>query len=120
LYLALNSQIKANLWRTAMLLSMCALVFMFALRAKTSGYNGDAPPKVTPSTASKLWLSGQKMEVQSVDTNMAVRFWMTVVCLFGLFLHREPRVRDFVLTPAPSPVALRYLHRFLRPPPVSA
>jgi hypothetical protein len=108
------------MWRMAMLLSMCALVFMFALRAKTSGYNGDAPPRVTPSTASKLWLSGQKMEVQSVDTNTAVRFWMTVVCLFGLFLHQEPRVRDLLLTPAPSHFAMQYLHRFLRPPPVVA
>lgn len=103
-----------------MLLLMCALVFMFALRAKTSGYNGVAPPKVSPSTASKLWLNGQKMEVQSVDTNIAVRFWMTVVCLFGLLLHCEPRVRDLLVTPAPSPVALQYLHRFLRPPPVLA
>jgi hypothetical protein len=111
---------RANMWRMAMLLSMCALVFMFALRAKTSGYNGDAPPRVTPSTASKLWLSGQKMEVQSVDTNTAVRFWMTVVCLFGLFLHQEPRVRDLLLTPAPSHFAMQYLHRFLRPPPLVA
>jgi hypothetical protein len=104
----------------AMLLGMCALVFLFALRAKTSGYNGDAPPRVTPSTASKLWLNGQKMEVQSVDTNTAVGFWMTVVCLLGLFLHQEPRVRDLHLSPAPSHVALQYLHRFLRPPPVLA
>jgi hypothetical protein len=104
----------------AMLLSMCALVFMFALRAKTSGYNGDAPTRITPSTASKLWLSGQKMEVKSVNTNTAVTFWMTVVCLFGLFLHREPRVRDLLLTPAPSRFTLQYLHRFLRPPPALA
>lgn len=103
-----------------MLLSMCALVFMFALRAKTSGYNGDAPPKVTPSTASKLWLSSQKMEVQSVDTSTAIQFWMTVVCLFALFLNCEPGVRDLHLIPAPSRVALQYLHRFLRPPPVLA
>ena len=57
--------------------------FLFALRAKTSGYNGVVPPKVTPSTASKLWLNGQKMEVQSIDTNIAVKFWMTVACFFG-------------------------------------
>ena len=103
-----------------MLLSMCALVFMFALHAKTSGYNGDAPPKVTPATASKLWLNGQKMEVQSVDTSTAITFWMAVVCLFGLFLHGEPRGRDLLLTPAPSHFTLLYLHRFLRPPPAVA
>lgn len=102
----------------AMLLFMCALVFMFALRAKTSNYNGDAPPKVTPSTASKLWLNSQKMEVQAVDANTAVMFWMTVVCLFALFLHSEPRVQELRVAPASSPVALQYLHRFLRPPPV--
>jgi hypothetical protein len=104
----------------ALLLTMCALVFMFALRAKTVGYNGDAPPKVTPSTASKLWLSSQKMELQSTDTSPAVLFWMAVICLFGLFLHREPRVWDIYLTPPPTRVALKYLHRFLRPPPVLA
>ena len=52
-----------RLWR-GLLLMLCALVFMFALHAKTAVYNGSAPAKVTPSTASKLWLNGQKMEVQ--------------------------------------------------------
>ena len=40
--------------------ALCVLVFMFALHAKTAVYNGGAPAKVTPSTASKLWLNGQK------------------------------------------------------------
>ena len=111
---------RNNTLRMAMLLSMCALVFIFALRAKTGGYNGAAPPKVTPSTASKLWLSSQKMEVQSVDTNTAIMFWMAVACLFGLFLHREPRIENLPLVQAPSKAALQYLRRFLRPPPVLA
>ncbi len=107
-----------NTMRSAMLLALCALVFMFALHAKTAVYNGGAPAKVTPVTASKLWLSGQKMEVQSVEASHAVLFWIAVLCLFQLFLHREPRVQSIFLTPPPRNLSLRYLQRFLRPPPV--
>jgi hypothetical protein len=104
--------------RRALLLMLCALVFLFALRAKTAVYNGGAPVKVTPSTASKLWLSGQKMEVRSVDSGSATLFWMAVLCLFTLYLHREPRVQSVFLIPPPTDRSRQYLHRFLRPPPV--
>ena len=49
---------KETLWRTLAVL-VCALVFFFALHAKTSIYNGSGV-NVTPSTSSKLWLGGQK------------------------------------------------------------
>jgi len=106
--------------RRSLLLTLCVLVFMFALHAKTAVYDGGAPAKVTPSTASKLWLSGQKMEVQSVDSDSGVLFWMAVLCLIGLYLHRELRVRSAFLTPPPRNLPLRQMHRFLRPPPVQA
>ena len=110
------------MWRL-LLLTLCVLVFMFALHAKTAVYKGRATAKVTPSTAtaSKLWLGdGQKMEVRSVDSGGAALFWMAVLCLIGLYLHRELRVQSAFIAPAPRNIPLRYLHRFLRPPPVQA
>ena len=118
---AVNLRIVQNerLWR-ALLLTLCVLVFMFALHAKTAVYNGGAPAKATPSTASKLWLNGQKMEVPSVDSSGGMLFWMAVLCLVGLYLHRELRVRSAFLAPPPRNLPLRQMHRFLRPPPVQA
>ena len=110
---------RNNTLRLAMLLTLCALVFMFALHAKTAVYNGGGPTKVTPITASKLWLSGQKMEVRSVETTNAVLFWIAALCLFGLLLEREPLfTQSAFVTPLPRDFCLRYVRRFLRPPPV--
>ena|SRR5580704_649382 len=106
--------------RRTLLLLMCVLVFLFALRAKTAVYNGGAPAKVTPTTASKLWLSVQKMELQSADASGGVLFCVAVLCLFGLSLRREPRVQRILVTPAPNNISQHYLHRFLRPPPFQA
>ncbi len=106
--------------RRTLLLTLCVLVFMFALHAKTAVYNGGASAKVTPSTASKLWLNGQKMEVRFVDSDSGVLFWMAVLCAIGLYLHRQLRVQSAFIPPAPRNFPLRYLHRFLRPPPVQA
>jgi hypothetical protein len=109
-----------RLWRT-LLLSLCVLIFMFVLHAKTAVYNGDAPAKVTPSTASKLWLSGQKMEVHSADSGTRLLFWMGTLCLlYGVHLRRAPRVQGAFTPPAPRNFALRHLRRFLRPPPIPA
>ena len=105
-----------GLWRK-LLLALCALVFFFALHAKTALYDGAAPVKVTTSTATKLWLNGQKMQVQSVDSSACALFWMTVFCLWGLYLHREPFVQSAIPVPPSSTLTLLYLHRFLRPPP---
>jgi hypothetical protein len=110
---------RNNTLRLTILLTLCALVFMFALRAKTAGYNGGAAAKVTPATASKLWLSGQKMEVRSVDSGSAVLFWI-VPGLFLLSLRRETGAGSAYLAPSPNNLSQRYLHRFLRPPPVLA
>jgi intracellular septation protein A len=103
-----------------LLLALCALVFFFALHAKTAVYNGGAPAKVTTATASKLWLNAQKMQVRSVDSSSSALFWMAVFCLCGLYLHREPFVQRVVLVPPSSTLTLRYMRRFLRPPPVLA
>ncbi len=108
-----------KLWR-AMSVAFCALVFFFALHAKTAAYNRGALAKLTPSTASKLWLSGQKMEAQLFATGSEVLLWMAVFCLFEPYFPRDPRVRSAFLAPPPRNLPLRFLHRFLRPPPVLA
>ena len=108
------------LWRIVAF-AFCVLVFFFALHAKTAVYNGGAPAKVTPSTSSKLWLSGNKVEVRSPDlASGAMMFWMTVVCLFRVYIRREPKLQAAFLTPPPRSFPLQQLHLFLRPPPVQS
>ncbi len=109
-----------TLLRRALLLTLCVLVFMLAVHAKTGIYNGSAGAKVIPSTAFKLWLSGQKVEVRCVDSGSGALFWMSVLCLTGPGLQREPGVKSAFLTPPPRNLPLRQMHRFLRPPPVQA
>ena len=92
-----------RLWRT-LLLALCVLTFMFALHAKTAVYNGDAPAKVTPSTASKLWLSGQKMEVRSADPGDQVAFLdgYPLSVVWGVFAAGTPRARRICPSPPPE------------------
>jgi hypothetical protein len=118
---ALNLRIMQNktLWR-AMSIAFCALVFFFALHAKTAVYDGGSPGKVTPSTASKMWSSGQKMEAQPIDAAGGLLFWMAVLCLFAPCFHREIRAYSAFGTPPASNLSLWYSHQFLRPPPVQA
>jgi len=106
-------------WRTLAIV-FCALVFFFALHAKTAVYNNGAPAKLTPSTSSKLWSSGQKLETISVATDGALLLWMALFCLVRPYRHSEPRAHSAFWVPFPSDLPLRHLHRFLRPPPVLA
>ena len=101
-------------------MTLCALVFLFAFHAKTAVYKSGSTASVTPTTSSKLWLNGQKMEVRSVNSSAAVVFWMSILCLYGAYLHREPLVRSAVATPAPRNSRLLLLYRYLRPPPFQA
>jgi hypothetical protein len=110
---------QERLWR-ALLLALCGLVFFFALHAKIAVYNGGAPVKATPSTASKLWVNGQKMQVRSDDSSPSALFVVTLLCLCGMFLQSVERVQSAVLTAPPNDRTLRYRRRFLRPPPVLA
>lgn len=117
----MNSRImKGEKMRRVLLLALCFLVFLFVMRAKTEVYNGSGPVKATVATASKLWLSGQKMEVRSVASGGAALLRMTVLFLFGLCLKRERSLPSSILPPPPKNFSLQQLHRFLRPPPVQA
>jgi hypothetical protein len=105
------------LWRVQLIM-LCALVFLFAFHAKTAVYKSGVPVNATPSTSSKLWLNGQKMEVRSVDFSATVMCWMVVLCLYGVYIYQDPLVRSAVSPPSPRNRRLLYLHRYLRPPPV--
>jgi hypothetical protein len=102
----------------AVQIALCVVVFLFAFHAKTAAYTGSASVKVTPTTSSKLWLNGQKMEVRSVQASSNVLFAMTLLCLVGLSIKRETPVEAVVVTPLRS--NLRHIQRFFRPPPVHA
>jgi hypothetical protein len=115
-YRLLQIMRNKTLWHV-LLVMLCALVFFFALHAKTAVYNGGASVKLTPSTASKLWLNGQKMEVQSVEASGSALFWMAALCLFGAYFRREPALRSVFLAPSPRHLSLQFTGRFLRPPP---
>jgi hypothetical protein len=119
--LAVNLQLKQNgtLWR-ALSVGFCVLVFFFALHAKTAVYGGGTPGRLTPSTTAKLWSGEQKMEVQTFDAGAGVLFCMAVLCLLEPLVRREVSVHSAFLAPPPRHQCLRYLHRFLRPPPVQA
>lgn len=110
--------INSRKLRSALLLAICFLLFLFVLQAKTAVYNGKAQAKVTPTTASKLWANGHKWEVQSVSSTTAIQFWM--VSLFLLALCRKPewRAHSVLQTVHPSLSSRQYLRRFLRPPPI--
>jgi hypothetical protein len=110
--------INSQKLRNALLLAICFLLFLFVLQAKTAVYNGKAPAKVTPTTASKLWVDGHKWEDPSISSSTAILFWM--VSLFLLALYRKPewRAHSVRQTIHPPFSTRQHLQRFLRPPPV--
>lgn len=108
-----------QLWRV-IAVGFCVLVFFFALHAKTAVYNNGAPVKLSPSTSSKLWPSGEKMQSRPSVVDNGVLLWMAAFCLLQPYFGRGPRVRRVFIVPHTSNLPLRHLHRFLRPPPVLA
>lgn len=107
---------KEMFWRT-LIVAICALVFFFALHAKTSMYDSTGV-KVTPSTASKLWLNSHKIEIPSQQPNSGLLFCIALLSLFVLYLERDRQRCEALSIQGPSNLPLQYLHRFLRPPPV--
>lgn len=102
--------------RAAVPVLFCVLVFFFALHAKTALYGAAAQTKVTPSTSSKMWVSGQKMDAPVLPPS-AVPLFCALVSLLGLVLLNQPRLQFASKVPPPSNLRLWHLHRFLRPPP---
>ena len=97
--------------------ALCLLVFYFAFHAKTAAYGKGATPRSTPSTASKLWLGGQKLEVKpSLPT--AVFLWFAVLSLHGVYLRRQPAVLSPLRIAKARHLGLQDPGLFFRPPPV--
>jgi len=117
--LSVNSRTKQDeMIRRACVVTFCFLVFLFALRAKTAVYHSGAQGKITPSTASKLWVSAEKSEARGVAFPSVLPPWLTFLSLFGLYLLPKRRCfQDALVTHPPSNLRLRHLRRFLRPPP---
>jgi hypothetical protein len=99
-------------------LVLCLAVFLFAFHAKTSMYGHDSGTRVTPSTMAKLWLNGQKLEVKPRIQPAPVLFWIGVLFLHWLYLHRDSFFHRVVHIPVVRPLVLQDLHRSLRPPPL--
>ena len=106
---------RETLCRTLIVVVVCALVFLFAYRAKTAVY-GPSTARITPVTASKLWVSSQKMEPAAQNTAVGLS-WAIVLCFFALHRATKPLVRPAIKTPVPALLPFIELQRFLRPPP---
>lgn len=106
--------------RAALPVMFCALLFFFALHAKTAVYRGISHGQITPSTASKLWAGGEKIDARFVAPQSVSPSWLICLGLLGLCLRPQRRFHDAFVVPPPSNIRLRHLHRFLRPPPVQS
>jgi len=101
-------------WRILLLLA-CVLVFSFALHAKVAVYDHGTQPR--PSTSSKLWLTGAKIDLPST-TSLFPLFWLTAFLACLISWRSEPRYHAVSETVARELRRQQYLHRFLRPPPL--
>ena len=102
-------------WRTLLLVA-CVLVFAFALHAKVAVYGNSTQPRA--STASKLWLSGEKLQEQTPAPITAV-FWLAAFVTYIYEIERQPALRYQAAREHVPPSQRSQLdpHRFLRPPP---
>ena len=96
---------------------LCLVVFLFVLHAKTAVYKGGTGPRVTPSTANKLWLNGEKLELEPSIQLVSVELWCAILFLHWFSIRRELSLPVPVRTSAPAHESLQDLHRSLRPPP---
>jgi len=101
-------------FRRFLVVALVVFVFVLALGAKLSLYDPPHPGAINPAAASKLWVSGEKLET-------AVTGALPVLWLATLLFLSPPARRILRLEPGRAPAArhlgLRELYRFLRPPP---
>ncbi len=95
-----------------------AVVFWFALHAKTGVYGNNNSAKITSATSAKMWLNGQKATVEPSAQTGALLIWFAILFIHFLHLHRKFHIESSC--PTPDPVRLRLLNwsRYLRPPPI--
>ena len=112
-------QIQRSRWiRASVPVLLCILVFLFALHAKTAVYGGTSAGKVSPSAASKLWVTSEKMEFRAELLHSVPLFWLFLISVFGLYLSSDCFFRSIVVVPSVSTGRRWRARRFLRPPPV--
>lgn len=110
-----DEPLSPTCWRL-MLLAACVLVFAFALHAKLAVYQQPSQPQT--STCAKLWLNGEKTVTETSLSGFFVLCFAAVV--FSLLPRpRERRYEAASCTSVPVQASRRYLHRFLRPPPIN-
>ncbi len=98
-------------------IALCLLVFVFSFHAKTGVYGGAGGGKVSPVTASKLWLNGQKLQVKPAVSPTLI-FLVAFVLLSFFGLRREFFVSNDSRLVVARQLGLQDLHRSLRPPPL--
>lgn len=108
---------RSRLIRASVPVLFCILVFLFALHAKTAVYGGTSAGKISPSTASKLWVSSEKMEFRAELLHSVPLFWLFLISVFGLYLSRDCSFRSIVAVPSISIRHRWQVRRFQRPPP---
>ena len=95
----------------------CVLVFFFALYAKTAPYGAGARANGTPSTASKLWVSGQEFDIRFAPPEITQGYWVLLLTLCAPMLDRRLWVRRALASPPPIELLGWQPHRCLRSPP---
>ncbi len=95
-----------------------AVVFLFAFHAKVGVYGGVPGVKATASTSAKMWLSGQRAEVEPTAPSGTWLVWFAILLIHYLYLHRKGAVQTLFRAPAPVRLSLLHWRRCLRPPPV--
>jgi hypothetical protein len=108
---------RGKLLRAAVPAVFCLLVFFFALHAKTAIYHGFSQPKVTPSTASKLWVSGYNVHDRVAPPASTPAFLQVLLVLINPTINGRPALDTLTISPS-TDLCLRYSRRFLRPPPL--
>jgi hypothetical protein len=104
-----------DFWRyLAQALAVCVL--LFSVSAKLSQYQHTA---LTPNTTSKLWLNGQKMELQSAapDKAMLVIAWAMTLFGFAFVACRIFFFSSSLRAPLRRRISSHQVRLHLRPPP---
>jgi hypothetical protein len=95
-----------------------AVVFLFAFHAKIGVYGGGPGVNATASTSAKMWLSGQRAEVEPTAPSGTWLICFAILFLHHLYLHRKFDVQAVFRVPAPVRLGLLHWRQCLRPPPI--
>jgi hypothetical protein len=95
-----------------------AVVFLFAFHAKIGVYGSGPGVKATASTSAKMWLNGQRAEVELTAPSGSLLIWFAILFIHYLYLHRKGEIQTVFRVPAPVRLSLLHWRQCLRPPPI--